>query len=469
MATGDQHSRVPLAVASAATFLAYLDVTVVNVAFPDLSADFAGASLTELSWVVSAYALAFAALLAPAGRIADRLGRRRIFVSGLAGFAAGSLLALLAPSVGWLIAARVAQGAGAAAMVPAALGLVLATAPPERRMAAIGAWGAAGSLAAAAGPTLGGLLVEGFGWRAVFAINLPLAGLAIAAAMRGVPVLAGDGSRRPDLAGTGLVVLALGLLVGGLTQSGPWGLGDWRTLALIGLGAGMLSAALLRAAHHPAPAINVELFGDRSFAAAAAGGFAGAALFAWLLFGVLFLTEVWSYSVLTAGLAVSPGALTSIVASVLAGRMASSGKVAAAVSLGGAAMALAGVALAVLVTETPAYLTLWLPIGLLSGLGFGLLLTGAAAAAAGVLPPARFAAGTGLVLTARQVGGGIGIATGAAILAGSTDLASFSLVFGLCGAAAAAAAAAGLALGRSLRPLAAPVSPTEILRAESGA
>ena len=190
-------STTALAIASAATFMAYLDVTVVNVAFPDLAADFENASLTSLSWTVSAYALAFAALLAPSGRIADLAGRRSVFVGGVGAFAQASTLAMLAPSVGGLIVARLLPGAGAAAMVPAALGIVLATAAPESRMAAIGAWGAAGSLAAAAGPTLGGILVDGFGWRAVFALNLPLAALTIVAALRGVPALPGHAGRRP--------------------------------------------------------------------------------------------------------------------------------------------------------------------------------------------------------------------------------------------------------------------------------
>src|SRR5829696_9114259 len=163
-------SKAALATASAATFLAFLDATVVNVAFPDLAADFERASLTSLSWTVSGYALAFAALLAPSGRIADLAGRRAVFVGGVATFGLASALAMLAPSIGWLITARVLQGAGAAAMVPAALGIVLATAAPDRRMAAIGAWGAAGSLAAAAGPTLGGILVDALGWRAVFGL-----------------------------------------------------------------------------------------------------------------------------------------------------------------------------------------------------------------------------------------------------------------------------------------------------------
>jgi EmrB/QacA subfamily drug resistance transporter len=441
----DRTGARALLIASAATFLAYLDVTVVNVAFPDLQRDFAGTSLTTLSWNVTAYAVAFAALLAPLGRIADIRGRRSVFVGGMVLFAAASALAAAAPSVGLLIAARLIQGVGAGAMIPAALGIVLSTAAPEKRAQAVGIWGAAGSLAAAAGPTIGGLLVDGFGWRAVFLANLPIAALAIFAALRWLPALAPRPERRPDVAGAVLFVTALGVLVVGLTQAGPWGWTDPGTLALLTGGAVLAAIALARAARHAAPAVEVGLFAHRRFAYAAAGSLlAGAGLFTWLLFGVLYLTEVWHYDILTTGFALSPGALASVAASLAAGRFAQQGKAGQVIVAGALITGITGIAFALLVPEDPAYLAVWLPAGLISGTGWGLLMTGVVAAGASALPPERFAAGTGLSLTARQVGGAIGIAIGASILSSAAHpVDGLTTVFALCGAFALLAVVAG--------------------------
>jgi MFS family permease len=147
-------------VATLGTFLAYLDVTIVNIAFPDITGDFDDAGLGALSWVVNGYALAFAALLVVLGRAADRIGRRRVYLLGVTGFALASVACAAAPSAGVLIAARTVQGVAAAAMIPAALGLLLAAFPPQRWAAAIAAWGAVSAVAAALGPPLGGLLTD---------------------------------------------------------------------------------------------------------------------------------------------------------------------------------------------------------------------------------------------------------------------------------------------------------------------
>lgn len=163
----EKHAKQVLAIASGTTFLGFLDVTIVNLAFPDLGRDFSGASVSELSWVITAYAVLFAALLAPAGRLADLVGRRRVFLIGTAGFTLTSVGSALAPTIESLIAARALQGSTAALMIPSALGLVLAETPPELRRTAVGVWAAAASISAAIGPSLGGLLVDAFDWRAV--------------------------------------------------------------------------------------------------------------------------------------------------------------------------------------------------------------------------------------------------------------------------------------------------------------
>src|SRR4051812_24757817 len=157
-----------LVIASASGFMVFLDVTVVNVAFPSFRDSFADASLAQLSWILSAYSIVFAALLVPAGRFADHIGRKRSFLAGVALFTGASLACALAPSVGWLVAARVVQAAGGALLIPASQALLMAEFDPARRTSALGLWGASAAVAAAAGPPLGGLLVEALDWRLVF-------------------------------------------------------------------------------------------------------------------------------------------------------------------------------------------------------------------------------------------------------------------------------------------------------------
>ncbi|MFL5884985.1 MAG: MFS transporter, partial [Thermoleophilaceae bacterium] len=251
-----------------ATFLDFLDVTVVNIAFPSLQRHFPHATLSELSWVVTGYAVVFAALLTPAGRVADIVGRKRVFLSGVAGFALASLASATAPSVPVLIAARAIQGGAAAVTIPAALGLVLATTAPERRTMAIGMWGAAASISAIVGPTLGGLLVEAWDWRAVFLINVPIGIATVIAGIRVLPEVREGGDRLPDLPGTAVLATSLGLLVVGVTKGSAWGWSSAATIGSVGGGLVLLAASVRRALSHPAPALETSLWRNRMFAAA---------------------------------------------------------------------------------------------------------------------------------------------------------------------------------------------------------
>src|SRR4051812_18530324 len=198
-----------LLVTGVAVFMAFLDVTIVNVAFPSIGRAFPETSLAWLSWVLNAYNIVFAALLVPAGRLADLLGRRRVFFTGMGLFPAASAACGIAPSAEFLIGARVLQAAGAALLVPTSLGLLLPEFPPERRASATALWGAIGGVAAATGPSLGGLLIEWADWRLVFFVNLVLGA---AAPVPGRRLL--RGTRRP---GRGAVPRApgVGLLGGG--------------------------------------------------------------------------------------------------------------------------------------------------------------------------------------------------------------------------------------------------------------
>ena len=445
----DEHAaKRALAIAAGATFMAFLDVTVVNVAFPDLGESFAGTPIADLSWVVSAYAVVFAALLTPAGRLADVLGRRRLFVIGVAGFTVASAASAVAPSVAVLVAARAVQGAAAALMIPAALGLVLGFTPPERRVAAVGVWAASGSLAAAAGPALGGVLVDLFGWRSVFAVNLPI-GLGLAIAARGALGELPSGSRRlPDPLGTALLVVGVGALATGLTKAGDWGWGDTATLACFGAGTVLLAASLARSGRHPAPAIETSLWESRVFAQAnVVSVLFGAAMFAWMLICPLFAVRIWGYSVLEAGLAVSPGAITATVAAVAVSKLETAGARRAAAVGGALLLAADGLWMYLGLPDTSHFLTVWLPAGLISGVAMGAVMTAVSAATATSVEPERFAAATGLNMTARQLGGGLGVAAAAAILTtGALGPDDFRAVFLLCAGASLLAALPALRL-----------------------
>jgi EmrB/QacA subfamily drug resistance transporter len=463
-----------IAIASAATFVAFLDVTVVNIALPDLQRDFADSSLVALSWVVAIYGVLFAALLTPAGRLADVLGRTRVFLAGFAGFTLMSALCALAPTVPTLIAARALQGAAAAFMIPSALAIVLAVAPPAKRAAAVGLWGATTSVAAAAGPILGSALIDAFSWRAVFLVNVPIGIVVLALGARLLPALEPGDRRLPDLPGATVLAAGAALLVVALTETAQWGWGDARTIACAAAGLLLLAFALHRATRQEVPAIEVGLWRNRGFAlASVAAALNGFALFSWLLVAVLFLTDVWHYTIVEAGLAVTPGAFTSAAGAVVAGRHADRHGPRGAIVVGSLLYAVAGTWFVAGLGAEHELWTLWVPAGLVVGAGMGCVTVGITSAAAASLPPARFAAGTGMVMTARQLGGALGVAALAAVLAAASDPfepGAYRTVFALSTAAAALVALAGLALARPVpaaepaaaaEPVPAPAEPVE--------
>jgi EmrB/QacA subfamily drug resistance transporter len=449
----EARSGAVLAVASAAAFLAMLDATVANLAVADLHRDFPAVAVGDLSWVITIYAIAFAALLAPGGRFADLVGRRALLTGGAALFTIMSVVAAAAPSLGILLAARGLQGAGAAAMIPASLAVVLADTPPERRAAAIGAWSAAGALAAAAGPALGGVLVDVAGWRSVFLITIP-AGLAVLAGTQLLPMAGarpGPRPAAPDLLGIALLGAGVGGLALGVSRGAAWGWGDARTLGAIGGGLVGLAVVLARSARHPAPAVEVGLWRSRTFALAnLASLIYGAVLFSWLLVGVLFVTQVWGYSPLEAGLAVTPGAVTAALVALRCGPLVARHGPRPVVVGGLALIAATAVWIMVAISDDPAFWSLWLPAGFVLGIGMGAVATGMSAAAALSVGPTQFAAGVGLNQAARAVGGALGVAAMATLLEGTdpTAAASYRGVYLMCTIllVAAAVAASGLVL-----------------------
>ena len=447
---GASTSRVPLLLACGGAFLAFLDVTITNLAVPDLAGDFA-VGVTSLSWVVTLYTILFAALLAPAGRLADVVGRRRLFVVGVTTFTMSSLLAALAPTFGVLLAARAVQGVGAALMMPASLAFVLADTAPEKRPVAIGMWSASAAAAAAAGPALGGVLVDAFDWRALFCINVPIGAWLAYRAWRLPGAAAAPASGRlPDMLGTALIAAAVGLLVLGVTEGQNWGWGSAATIASLVAAVVLGAVALLRSARHPRPAIEIGLWSNRTYASANVVSLLfGVGLYASLLLGVLFLVEVWGYSELEAGLAMTPGAVFSAAIAIAIGRSARQPSPRVLVFAGALTIAATSAALALWLPDEPHFLTAWLPGGFGLGVGMGAVSVGVSSAAAFSAGPQRFAAATGLNIAARQVGGALGVALLAVILDGHTPAdgaAPFLGVYWLMAGVSVAAAFVGLRL-----------------------
>ncbi|MEU7476327.1 MFS transporter [Lentzea sp. NPDC042327] len=401
--------------ACGATFLSLLDATITNLAITDLHRTFPDASATDVTWVISLYAVLFASLLAPAGRLADVVGRRSLYTFGVGLFTAASVLCAVAPTLPVLLIARGLQGVGAAAMIPASLAVALVDSPPERRAEAIGLWAAAASAAAAAGPVLGGVLIDAFGWRSVFLVNLPL-GVALLLGIRKTEKSARHSGKLPDLLGTAVLACGVGLLTLGVTEGQTWRW-DWRALTALGAGAVLLAVAIVRSWRHPVPALETRLWRTRTFALAnAVSLFFGASLYAWLLIGALVLVNVWHISWLVAGLVMSPGAVVSAIVAARVGKVLSKRNPRLVVSVGALLVVAAGVWLYLGLSAEPQLWSLWLPVGLVAGLGMGAVSTGVSSAAALSVQPTQFAGATGLNMAVRQIGGALGIAALAAIL-----------------------------------------------------
>lgn len=404
------------AVTVTGAFMVALDLSIVNVAFPSITASFPGVRPATLSWVLTAYSVVFGALLLGAGRIADRSGRRRTFLGGLGVFTLGSLLCGVALSPWMLIAGRVVQATGAALLMPASLALLLAATPASLRPTAVAMWGGISALAVAFGPSVGAVLVEAGGWRWAFLVNLPIALVAGIATMSVVAESRTDGPR-PDVTGIVLISGAVAGVALAITQGPDWG---WTSAAVllafatsVLLGAG----ALRRSGNHPAPAIDLQILRAPTAALANASTvFYAIGFFAMLLANVLFLTSVWGWSTLAAGLAVTPGPLVVAALARRTGRLATRVGYGPVLVVGSLVFAAGQIWNATLVPMEPDYLRWWLPSTLITGLGVALTFPVLSAAAVAGLPPADFAAGGALNQTARQIGAVLGVAMLVAIL-----------------------------------------------------
>ena len=312
-----------LVAVAAAVFMVAMEMTIIALALPEIRASLEATPAT-LSWVVNTYSIVVAALLLLSGWLADRYGRRRIFQLGLVLFAAGSVAAGVSASIEMLIAARALQAVGGSLQYPAGMALLLTAFPRSRHQTAMGTWSATGGLAAALGPGIGAALIESFGWRAVFFVNVPVALITLAVGARILAESTGeDTESRVDTIGVPLASVGVGVIILGIVQGEAWGWRSASTLGTFAAGSIMIAAFVRRSRRHPAPLFDLMLLRIRSFVMGNLGSlFFALGFFAFLIPLPTFIQEVWGWSVLHTGLAFTAGPFISFLIAPLAGRLA---------------------------------------------------------------------------------------------------------------------------------------------------
>ncbi len=411
----DRRAWQILLITSVSIVLVAMDVTIVSVALPGIRDSFDEPS-TVLAWVFTSYNITFAALLLVAGKLGDRWGHREAFLGGIVLFAVASLIAAVAPNIEVIIAGRVVQALGSALIYPASLALLLPQFPSSRRSMAIGVWGGIAGLGGAIAPTLGALLVDGAGWRAVFFINLPFVAAALVAGLAILPPSTDRQRERFDPVAVPMAAIAVGALVLVIVQVADWGWSDPRILVSLGIAAVLLPAFVIRSARHPAPLLDLDLFRLRSFSVGnlAQGLFVGST-FGWLVLMPSFFVDVWGWSPLAAGFGLAPSAAIGAVLSPFAGRLADRIGHRELVA-GGCGLAAVGTLWWVMfVGETAAYSTAMLPGMVLGGLG----VVGGFATLTGALmsrvPPRFYSMAGAARSTLFQLASAVGIAVAVAV------------------------------------------------------
>jgi EmrB/QacA subfamily drug resistance transporter len=400
-----------LAVLCVAQFFSALDVFIVNVALTPIGRGLHESSLSNLSWILNGYAIVYAALLVPAGRLADRYGRRGGFLLGLGLFTAASLGSALSGSLWVLVAFRLLQAGGAAILTPASLGLVLATAPAQKTARYVQSWAISGSLAAAAGPALGGLLVQA-SWRWIFLINLPIGIVALVAAARLLPRIQHDQSARiPDLLGGAILIITVGSLALALDKAPDWGWGSERVVTALATAAAGLALFVLRSSRARTPVVDLSLFRNTTFGAANTATLAFYAGFAIILLGlVLWMQDDYGWSAIKTGLLIAPSPCLVIVGATL-GQHAAKRVPAGVVAAFGALLAAVGCVMMALSTSSRhiSYAGQILPGWLIVGVGVGFALPTLISSATQDLADHQAATGSAVVTMAGQIGSVIGV------------------------------------------------------------
>jgi NTE family protein len=452
-----RRSLVIFATCGLGAFLVSLDVSVANSLLPAIGRDLGQDNRAALSWVITAYAITFAAVLVPAGSLADRLGRRRVFLGGLVVFAVGSAGCAAAPSVAALVAGRVLQGVGAAAASPASLGLLLHSTPAGRRAVASARWAGMGAAGIGLGPLLGGVLTEWSSWRLAFLVNVPLVFAALVVGRRILP----ETDRHPgrvlaDPWGAGLLAVSAGSATLALSEVGDWGLADWRipTCGAAAILLGWIFVQRCRTVREPL--LNFSVLGSRQVASVTAVTFLYSCGFFGLLFGfVLFLVQSWHLSLIEVGLALAPLAGVVMLLTTRLGTMADRYGYRAPLTVGCLLMT-AGLGLSAAFDTGHHFEARWLVFVFVVGVGTGLCYPLLGAAAVAGLDARHLAAATGLNQCGRQIGAALGVAAAVAVLGPSPTAsigrfhAAWSVDAGF--ALAAALAASAIRTGRNDSP-----------------
>jgi EmrB/QacA subfamily drug resistance transporter len=410
-----------LLVVSLGFFMTLLDLTIVNIAIPDMIARL-HASLDDILWVLNAYALVLAVLVITAGRLGDLIGPRPMFTAGIAVFTVASAACGFAPSPGWLIGFRAVQGLGAAMLMPQTLTIITNTFPPERRGAAFGIWGAVAGVATIAGPTLGGLLVTAFDWRWIFFVNLPFGILVLILTPIIIPNVVPGRRHRLDIPGVLLASAALLAICYGLVEGQKY---NWGTITgfisiplILGLGVLLLVAFLLvqRMTQGQEPLVPFALFRDRNYAVTNwVSGVLAIGMMGIFLPLTIYLQSVLGFSALKAGLALAPASLVSLFVAPVAGRLTDKigGKY---ILMSGLVLFAIGIGWIGLIAKPDSNWPVFVAPLLVTGLGMGCIFAPLVTTAMRNVKPQLAGAASGVLNTVRQVGLVIGTAAVGALL-----------------------------------------------------
>jgi EmrB/QacA subfamily drug resistance transporter len=408
--------RLVLGICCMSLLIVGLDNTIVNVALPSIGREL-HAPVSDLQWTVDAYTLVLASLLMLGGSMGDRLGRRRVFQTGLALFTLGSLLCSAAPSLGWLIVFRMLQAVGGSMLNPVAMSIIRNVFTDARERAqAIGMWGATIGISLALGPVLGGALVQAVDWRAIFWINIPVGLLALVLTMRFVPESRAPRPRRLDPVGQVLVIVLLASLTYAIIEAPATGWLSDQTIGLFVLALAALAVLLPYEARRGEPLLEPRFFRSIPFSSASVIAVcAFAALGGFLFLNTLYLQEIRGLSALTAGLYTLPIAAMTLFFAPLSGRIVGRRGPRAALLVGGLGIMLGGLLLTGIQTSTP--LASLLPAYFVFGIGFGMVNPPITNTAVLGMPEAQAGVAAAVASTSRQVGQTLGVAIAGAIAA----------------------------------------------------
>jgi EmrB/QacA subfamily drug resistance transporter len=405
-----------LAICCLSLFIVGLDITIVNVALPSIQRDL-HASVSGLQWTVDAYTLVLASFLMLSGSTADRVGRRRIFQTGLALFTLGSLLCSLAPALGWLVAFRMLQAVGGSMLNPVAMSIITNTfTDPRERARAIGIWGSVFGISLALGPVLGGALVTSVSWRGIFWVNIPVGLAAIVLTALFVPESRAPHPRRVDPVGQVLVIITLAALTYAIIEAPNVGWASARTIGCFGLAAAGLACLIGYEPRRAEPLIDVRFFRSAPFSGATVIAISAfAALAGFLFLNTLYLQDVRGYSALHAGLYMLPMAAMTVVFAPLSGRIVGARGPRLPLIVAGVAILASGLMLTRLASDTPMS---WLVATyLVFGMGSGLVNPPITNTAVSGMPRSQAGVAAGIASTSRQVGTALGVAVvGSAVL-----------------------------------------------------